>query len=445
MNENDILQILVDWNYWGNFRVQLKNRPDYLGKIDKLFSGNTALVLSGIRRSGKSSLIHLFLQDKISKEEVKENDILFINLEDPRLLGSVTSADLPRIFDFFLQQASPQQPIVVLDEVQNVHGWERFVRLLLETGQARVIVTGSSSKLMSPEIASTLTGRHVDVEVFPLTFMEMLEFEAIPYANRLEIAKNRIKIIQKFQDYFQWGGFPEVVLSETPERKKELLFRYFDDILHKDIARRFNIQRIDKLEQMGNLLLANISTTQSFNKIKKHLGISLDTVERFAKYFEIARLFFFIKKFDYSLKQQYRSINKVYVADIGFYWARGFRFSENSGRLIENLVAIELLKKRAQNPALEVYYWKDPQQREVDFVVKEGMAVKQLIQVCWDLSETHTMKREISALIHAGATLKCNNLLIITRNLETIESFDKNSQAWKIHFLPLWKWLISSG
>lgn len=442
MNNSTYFDILVDWNYWGNFQSELKKRERYLKQVHTLFSPRTALSLIGIRRAGKSSIIHLYLQQLFSDRNLEIKNSLIINLEDPRFTRQLTAQDLHQLFEVYLQNLNPTNPIIILDEVQNVKGWERFVRYLLEAKNLKVIVTGSSSKLLNQELATVLTGRHLDIEVFPLTLKEILEFEAIPYESVVQVAKNKIAIKRAVDNYFQWGGFPEIYLSDSIERKRELLFRYFDDIIFKDLVKRFNIQEVHKLEQLANILITNIATLQSYNRLKKQIGVSLDTVERFVRYFEIARMFLFVKKYEYSIGEQIRSVHKIYLIDNGFYTAKGFRFSENVGRLAENLVAIELFKRRLMLPNLELYYWRDYQQREVDFVVKRGAKVNQLIQVCWNVSEPRTLKREVNNLLRASHELNCDDLLIITDDFEDQQEYSINNGTRHIRFVSLWKFLL---
>lgn len=442
MNSSDFLSILTDWNYWGNYRIDLIKREFYLNRIKALFSPRTALILLGIRRSGKSSLFHLYLQELFSSGVLEVKDSLIVNLEDPRFTKQITARDLYKLFEVYQKNLNSTNPIVVLDEVQNVEEWERFVRYLLEAKGIRVIITGSSSKLLDQEISTVLTGRHVDIEVFPLNFKELLGFRGIDFYSDVQMSKNKIAIERVLDGYLKYGGFPEINLCESKERKRELLFRYFDDIIFKDLVKRFNIKKVYKLEQMANILITNIATLQSYNRLKTQLGLSLDTVERFVHYFERIRMFFFMKKYDYSIGKQIRSIHKVYLADNGFYYARGFRFSENIGRLVENIVAIELYKKQIYSPGIELYYWRDNQQREVDFVVKEVTSVRKLIQVCWNISNPRTLKREVSNLLKASHELGCNDLLIINEDVEDQIEYTINSVTRQIYFVPLWKWML---
>jgi hypothetical protein len=444
MTETEILNILADWNYWGNFREQPRTRPDYLARVESLFAQKTALVLLGVRRSGKSSLIYLFLNRQIETQQLNAKDTLIINFEDPRFYSPLNSADLFKIYEIYLKLLDPAQPLVVLDEVQNVEGWEKFVRYLLEAKKARVIVTGSSSKTLGREISTVLTGRHVDIEVFPLSFPEFLSFKDLTIADAVAMLARRVAIKRLYDEYVQWGGFPEVALSDSMVRKRELLLRYFDDVLIKDVVKRFGIKEIEKLEQLTSILISNMATPQSLNKLKDRIRTSLDTVERFAGYLETAKLFFRLKKFDYSVGAQIRSVGKVYVVDPGFYAAKGFKFSENYGHLAENLVAIELFRKRAFDPSWEIYYWKDDQQREVDFVAKSGAKVAQLIQVCWRLSDEKTREREIKSLFKAGVECDCDELLVITEDYEAVETISRNGAEKTVRFLPLWRWLLKN-
>jgi predicted AAA+ superfamily ATPase len=438
MNETEIMRILVDWNFWGNFKEELIERAFYLSRIEQLFSARTATILFGVRRAGKSSLAYLFVKRLIEKKQIDAKDSLIVNFEDPRFPPALNSNDLLRLYEVYLKNLEPSNPIVVLDEVQTVKGWEKFVRYLLETRKARVLITGSSSKLLGMEISTVLTGRHVDIEIFPLNFKEFLEFKNLKLTSKLELIKHRIKISRLLDEYFEWGGFPEVVLSPSTQRKGELLFRYFDDIVMKDVVKRFGIKEIEKLESLANIYMSNISTLQSFNKLKETVGLSLDTIERFSKYLETARMFLFLKKFEYSVGKQTRSMRKVYTMDPGFYNVKGFKFSENYGKLAENIVATELSRRCSFNPKLEIYYWKDYQQREVDFVIKRGLKVEQLVQVTSVSGFDKIEKREIDSLLKACKELKCKDLLIITKDYEGEEYFNGK----KIKIVPLWKWLL---
>jgi predicted AAA+ superfamily ATPase len=441
MNEDEILNILVDWNIWGNFKEELVDRQAYIEKIKSLDSRKTATTLYGIRRSGKSSLAYLYIQGLIEEDKIKANDSLFLNFEDPRF-SKITVDDLFKILETYMKSLSPGDPVIIMDEVQNVDNWENFVRYLIEAKKLRVLVTGSSSKLLGWEISTTLSGRHVNIEIFPLSFTEFLFFKGIKVKNQLDLVKQKIEISRLFDEYILYGGFPEVVSSQSTRRKEELLAMYYDDIMIKDIARRFKIKEIDKLENLAFLLLSNIASLQSFNRLKGKLNLSLDTVQRFTKYFEIARMFIFLKKFSFSSAEQVRSMNKVYTSDLGFFNTKGFQFIPNKGKIFENIAAIELNRRAQLNKNTEIYYWQNPQNYEVDFVVKEGLKIEQLIQVCWNLGDEKTKKREIRALLHAAKELGCENLLILCDDKDTEEEVEWYGLKHRIKFKTLWKWLL---
>ena len=441
MKDEEIWEILVDWNLWGNFDQEFRKREFYMSRALQLLKGKEIVVLKGVRRSGKSSLGYLILRELVKDGVFRSEDTLVINFEDPRFPSKLDARDLMKIYEVYLRKINPKRRhIILLDEIQIVEKWEKFARFLMEAKGVKVMITGSSSKLMSEEYASVLTGRHLDIEVFPLNFKEFLEWHGIKINDRIEIAKRRYEIQNLLEKYLSLGGFPEVTLAEKP-RKIELLRRYLDDIITKDVAKRFNIREVEKLENLVKSYISNISTLQSFNKLRKVVGLSLDSVERFSKYLEISRLLFFVPKFGYSIKQQILSPKKVYVIDPGFYSIAGFRFMENVWRLMKNLVALELLRKQVLNPMIEIFYWRDQLGREVDFVVKEGLKIKQLIQVCYDIAELETKKREIRALIKASKQLKCKDLLCITWDYEAEEEIAWRGVKRKIKFIPLWKWL----
>ncbi|MDP2841170.1 MAG: ATP-binding protein, partial [Candidatus Methanoperedens sp.] len=246
----------------------------------------------------------------------------------------------------------------------------------------------------------------------------------------------KIELRRSFREYAQYGGFPEVVLGES---KNEILFAYFEDILTKDIVKRFRIKKIDKLEELTRFYLTNISNSITFRSVGRALKISTDTVEKYSWYLENAFLFFFIKRFSYSLKEQDNSPRKVYSLDVGLSNAMGFRFSENFGKVMENIAALELLRRAAQNPLMEIYYWKDVSGKEVDFVVKEGIEVKGLIQVTYASSKEEIAERELSALIKAIKEFKLKEGLILTDELEGEDEVN----GYVIKYIPLWKWLLT--
>jgi predicted AAA+ superfamily ATPase len=233
------------------------------------------------------------------------------------------------------------------------------------------------------------------------------------------------------QEYLKWGGFPKPTLLKKEKDKKEELYGYFRDIMMKDVAMRYKVEYIEKLEELAKYYLSNIASLQSFNNIKKFLDISLDSVERFSTYFSNAYLLFFVKKFSYSVKQQILNPRKVYCIDTGLRKVAGFVFMEDLGKLMENTVFVELMRKGKQ-----VFYWKN--KGEVDFVIKGDKKVEKLIQVCYDVEDPKTKEREVKALLEAMKFFKLTTGIIVTWDYEDEERINGK----KISYIPIWKWLI---
>lgn len=434
MNREEILRILIDWNYWGNYTDESIKRPFYLERLKRLSATKEIVVIKGVRRSGKSVIIAQFIKTFIEKDKnFLPKNTLIVNFEDPRF-KNLNLESLNKIYEVYLDEALPDKNhYVVLDEVQEIDGWEKFARFLSEARKVQVFITGSSSKLLSGEYATLLSGRHVDLEVFPLSFREFLEFNGLFIKNNIEKLKLRHKIKNLLKTYIEFGGFPKIALVKERE-KGVILEGYFRDILLKDVQKRFKIRETAKLEELAKYFLTNISTIQSFNKIKNIIGLSLDSVERFSSYLSIAALFFFIPKFSFSSKEQMLNPKKIYCIDTGLRNIVSFRFSQDLGRLMENIVLVELKRR-----GLEVYYWKSSKQREVDFVIKKDKEIYEAIQVSQDLSKPETKEREITSLLQAKNELKVDKLTIITEDEEGEEVVKES----KIKKVSLWSWLLN--
>jgi len=359
MTKEEILKILVDWNYWGNYKDESIERTKYLKELEGFVNSKEVLVIKGVRRSGKSTFLLQFVKSFIEKKQISAKDVLVINFEDPRWVKLNLNL-LNKIYEIYLEELLPSKNhYVILDEIQEIKGWEKFVRFLSEAKKISVFVTGSSSKLLSEEYATLLSGRHIDLEIYPLCFEEFLLFNDIKIDTKITRIKLRHKIKNLLKKYFEFGGFPKIALVKEKE-KKAILENYFRDILIKDVQRRFEIREVEKLEELAKYYLTNISTIQSFNRVKNIVGLSLDSVQRFSKYFSIARLFFFVPKFSFSLKQQILNPKKVYSIDVGLKNIVSFRFSKDKGRIMENIVFLELFKRKYQ-----IFYWKSIKQKEV--------------------------------------------------------------------------------
>ncbi len=436
-----MLEILQDWNFWRKELDTGKEREAYVDKCLGFLDANVVAAVIGVRRSGKSYIMRQIIK-KLIESGVDRKNVLMVNFEDRRF-AELYPKLLDEIYEAYLEFLKPDvAPSVFLDEIHNVPEWERWVRTMHELGNARIIVSGSSSRLLAGELATVLTGRHLDVFVFPLSFNEFLYFKDLEIKDELDLIARKIEVKRFLNEYFEYGGFPEVVLSRE---KKQLLLTYFDDILTKDIEKRYRLRKSEKLRALARFYLTNISSPITFNSLKNALDTTTNTIEKFSSYLEEAGLVFFVKRFSFKVKEQEKAARKVYSIDGGLANAIGFKFSSNLGKIAENLVATELKKKTKLDMNIEMYYWKSALHEEVDFIVKEGTKVKQLIQVCWNIDEYKTKEREVKALLKASRELKCEDLLVISEDYEGEEKIKSKSKSHRVKFLPLWKWLLAES
>ncbi len=432
MEKAEILNILNDWNFWKKEQDTGIIRDELIEKLKKLSESKEIVVVKGIRRSGKSTLLLQFCK-KLIDLGLEKKDILIVNFEDPRF-KNLNLDLLNKIYELYLTELQPNEKhFVILDEAQNVTGWEKFAKFLHENKRINVFVTGSSSKLLSSEYGTVLAGRHLDIEVRPLSFREYLLFQGIMTKDNLDIANKRHILKKEFKNYLINGGFPKVAISKTETQRKELLETYFRDIIIKDIVKRYKIKEINKIEDLTKYYLTNVSALQSFNNIKNVLKLNLDTVERFSYYLTTVFLLSFVKKFSYSEKEQLLNPRKVYCADNGLRNSVAFTFLEDYGKLAENLV-FNSLDRYEQ----EIFYWKNSKQEEVDFVIKEKQKIKEIIQVCWNIDKKETREREIKSLISACEEFKLKKGLILTEDVEKEQKVGEVNITYK----PIWKWLL---
>ena len=393
-------------------------------KIIPDLNSNIAKVIIGVRRCGKSILCYSLL---------KEGNFFYVNFDDERLMG-IKAKDLNDFLKAHLYLYNKDFDLALIDEPQKIKGWELFVNRLLRRGKS-VFVTGSSSQLLSKELATTLTGRHVDFVLYPFSFKEFLAYKGIKTDKEfIYSTEGKSKILNILKNFLDAGAIPQVYKISN---KKEFLRNLYDDILTKDIILRYKIKFPETFKIISNFLMKSYSKYMSYNSVRKSFGIkTIHTAREYAKFLENSFLFIFLKKFSWSMKEMENVPKKVYCIDTGMISSL---IQVDMGRVMENLVAIELLRRKSYYaPSLGIYYWKDYQQREVDFVVKDGLNVKELIQVCYDIEDLSTKNRELRALIKAGKELKCKNLKVITWDYEGREEFRNR----EIEFRPLWKWLL---
>ncbi|MDD3292733.1 MAG: ATP-binding protein [Candidatus Pacebacteria bacterium] len=382
--------------------------------FDKYINSKQIVILSGIRRSGKSTLLKQF-SEKLS------NDFYYVNFDDERLMGFKVG-DFDNLLTIW--KKNKQSKNIFIDEIQNIESWERFVRRVYEEGY-KVFITGSNAKLLSSELSTHLTGRYFKIELYPFSFKEVLLFNKIDFLTLS--SSNRIEIIKKFDEYLITGGFPEFIRYNN----KEFLKRTYEDIVYKDIITRFGIREITAFRELSNFLFNNFTKKIGYQPIAKTLGIkSSISVRDYIGFLQESYLVFELFKYDYSLKKQYISDKKIYIIDNGMRNTVAFSFSEDKGRLLENLVFIEL-KRRGE----EVYFSKG--KKECDFLIKDRTRITNAIQICYSLDKENE-KREVEGLIEA---INQNNLksgLILTYGEEKEITFDNIN----IKIMPVWKWLL---
>lgn len=367
-------------------------------------------VITGVRRSGKSTLmLQLARQHK---------QFYYLNFDDDRLL-QFTVEDFGNLMQVF--RSMFESEVIALDEIQNVPSWERFVRRIHDEG-FKVYLTGSNAKLLSSELATHLTGRYIRIELYPFSLMEVFRFRNIDPTGQSTMAKAKIR--KTFLDYLEQGGFPEYLKYQD----QEFLKRVYDDIIYKDLIVRYGIRNISGFKKLSQYLFTNVTGEISYNGLKEILGFSsVASVREYISYLSEAYLLFEVYKYDASLKRQYISNKKGYIIDNGLRNIVAFRFSPDTGKLLENLVFLNL-KKRYE----EVFFYKTRQNLEVDFYIP---AKKLLFQVSHDITNEKTKQREIRSLFAAMQELKVKVSFLFTSGEETVIK----DPAGTIHVVPAWK------
>ena len=436
MTNEQIIETLLLWNFWEKDIEVGIPREEYLAKIKRYLNTDEIVTLIGIRRSGKSTLL-LQMIDLLIKSNVPRINTLYVNFEDPKFYNFLNLNLLDKIWEAYCSFLKPKGKIyLVLDEVQKITGWENWVRAKYDRKEkVKIFVTGSNSDLLSSEFASVLTGRHLQLFITPLSFKEFLKFKGIKMKNdRLWMVKNKNKLKNFALEYLELGGFPKVVLTEDELLRKELLSQYFNDILSRDIVYRYKVKDVDKLEKLSLYYSTNFTGKYTFNKIKKILdfSLSLDSIQRFSRYFENAFLINFLPRFSYSLKNQMQTERKIYFVDNGMHNAVAFKFSKDNGKLLENAVFHQLKRQKK-----EIYYFNE--KKEVDFVCKQGLKIVELINVCYNLQDRQTLLRETSALIEGMKYFKLKKSKIIVAEGERKQITEQN---FDIEIIPFYQWAL---
>lgn len=396
---------------------KFKNKDTGLSRdveFDKYIKTTQITVVSGIRRSGKSTLLAQFSK--------KFENFYYFNFDDDRIAGFAIE-DFQELMVAF-QKLYPSK-VIFLDEIQNVEGWERFIRRIYDEGY-KIFITGSNAKLLSSELATHLTGRYVKIELYPFSFKEFLQFKKVDYKKKTSAVK--AEIMKYFEEYLKVGGFPDFLKYNDDE----FLKRIYNDILYKDLLVRFKIKEVKAFKELAAFLFTNFTKEMSYNSLKNILGFkSLTSVKNYIDFMQESFLVFELYKYDFSLKKQFVSDKKAYVIDNGLRNIISFYFSEDAGKLLENLVFLELKRRGG-----EIYYYKN--KKECDFLIKDKSRIIQTIQVSRDMEPGINRDREFGGLMEAMKEFNLKEGIILTQYQE--DAVKKDNFIIKI--VPVWKWLL---
>lgn len=406
---------ILNWNIWWEAPQSLENfigtKRGVLADLLKTLEVRHIKDIIGVRRCGKTVLMYQIIHSLI-KQGIKTQNIAYLNFDDPELnnLDEVIKNTL---------QLNPDISHLFLDEIQNIVGWERIIRVYYDRRKfEQIFVSGSSAHLISRDVGRTLTGRHISTVMFPFSFKEFLEHHKIEQPLRIS---ERERILHFLEMYLRNGGFPETI-GKDPLTSKKILVDLYNDILSRDIVSRFDVD-LNIVNKIGHYMITNVGAQFSYNSVARALNLHYDTVKKYFPYFEEALLLFTIPQFSWKIKTQLKKDMKCYSIDNGLRNAVSFRFSDDLGKLVENTVLVEL-KRREK----DVYFWKE--KKEVDFVTRDNDGLSAI-----NVSYTDSPhKREIEGLMEFKEKHKDANLILITKELEQTEK--------GIKYVPLWKWLL---
>lgn len=414
MNKNLLRQVIYE---------QRSKEADLgvIRRIDtKLLDCPEVLVITGIRRCGKSVLMQQI------RERQNEKDY-YLNFDDERLINFRVE-DFQMLNEVFMEDFGIQKHYY-LDEIQNVEGWERFVNRLYSQG-CKVFVTGSNANLLSRELGTFLTGRHVTMELYPFSFREYLELEQIEVKqDTFYTTEGKALLLGKIQRYMKAGGFPQYIQSDSDN----YLFSLYNDIIYKDVVVRNKINNEKQLKEMMYYLASNATHRFTYNSVAKAVNIkSPDTIKSYIGFIEDTYLVRQLAKFDYSVGVQMRSPKKIYFIDNALIHKIGFNATDNLGSSLENCVCVELMRR-----GKDIYYHADTQ--ECDFIMREGVTIVDAMQVTVSIKDAGTREREIKGLLAAMERYGLPTGTIIT--LEEEEEIIVNDHQ-QISVRPIWKWLL---
>lgn len=394
-------------------------------KLRELSKNKEITVLTGLRRAGKSVLLH-----KI-KNKSRESDYYF-NFEDERL-AEFTVNHFQMLYEVFIELFGVQKTFY-FDEIQNVDGWEMFVRRLYNSGN-KIYITGSNANLFSEELGTRLTGRYISIAIYPISFKEYLAYKDNTLLEAHLFSTSKIGQIKKiFSEYCIEGGIPDYIQNKN----QDYLHSLFESILYRDIVVRYKLPNAVLIKKLIFYLASNCSKDMTYNALKNTFEAgSSTTISDYCHYLENSYLCFFISRYSDSVKLQIQSPKKVYFVDPAIAKILGFKISEDEGRILENIIFLELKRR-----GLEIYYHREL--KECDFIVRHGYKTIQAIQVCKALGNDKTKQREMAGLMEALIRFSLKEGFIITEYEDYVETIEHENELYKIKVMPAWRWLAFS-
>jgi predicted AAA+ superfamily ATPase len=407
VNSLELQKIIQSWREFADS----ENKSSIKRNVSLNFAKDLATALIGVRRCGKTTIA-------IQATAAVSKKFLYINFEDPFFSEFSSSSILENILEEYFNLYHEEPLYIIFDEIHNIEKWEKWARKFIDQKKGFLILTGSSAKMLSSELSTSLTGRNITKEIWPLSFGEYRSFLKI----------DKINLRSALLNYLQWGGFPRAVLEPNEKLRAEILKQYYSDATLKDVIKRNEIRDVNSLLAVFNYYLTNISSLHSYNSVKNAFGISIDSAISYTEALISAFLIFEVSLYNKNLKIQSRNPKKVYAIDTGFRNMNARSNAEDRGKLLENFVFLELKKQ-----GKELYYHKN--KFECDFIVTEKYKPLAVIQVCESLQQEDTKLRELKGLREAMLNYKLKEGLIITLNedgkLEVPEGAIRVVSAWR--------------
>jgi len=404
---------------------------DLLTHIGPFLRSREVIFLSGIRRSGKSSMMSLIARQMLASGLTRKENILFINFEDERFIN-FTVDDFDKLYQSYIQIDNPVGiKYLFFDEIQNISFWERWINRLYEFEEVKIFITGSNASLVASSVSSALTGRNRQLRVHPFSFAEFLHFQGISTGIRESLLEENISAIKRaFDLYLSLGGFPEIIKNQDVM----LADQYFKDIIHRDVISRYNIRNVKEIKELCLYLISNSGTLVSYEALRKTMNAKNGTtVKNWLTILQDVYMIRALSIYDFSVKKQIFNPDKYYITDLGFYHAVGFKFSQNVGKLLENIVFEQL--NRVYD---DIYYWKLARGKEVDFLVRQPSGISHAFQVTYALT-AENRERELAGLEAVVTELGQPERMILTWDQQELITTDSG----EIQVFPVWKWLLN--